>query len=85
KGKSVSAHSSDSRRWPYDSSRRDIESCYQSSRSRETESASEKHHNKRTSSQRMEALSESEGSAGGHWKSNPKRQKSSVEDDLSQP
>nr|GEZ87345.1 hypothetical protein [Tanacetum cinerariifolium] len=30
-------------------------------------------------------LSESEGSAGGHWKSKPKRQKSSVEDDLSQP
>nr|GEV92074.1 reverse transcriptase domain-containing protein [Tanacetum cinerariifolium] len=33
----------------------------------------------------MEALSESEGSTGGHWKSKPKRQKSSVEDDLSQP
>ncbi|GJV87468.1 hypothetical protein Tco_1531406 [Tanacetum coccineum] len=28
---------------------------------------------------------ESKGSAGGHWKSKPKRQKSSVEDDLSQP
>ncbi|GKF12150.1 reverse transcriptase domain-containing protein [Tanacetum coccineum] len=33
----------------------------------------------------MEVLSESEGSAGGHWKSKPKKQKSSVEDDLSQP
>ncbi|GJW61216.1 reverse transcriptase domain-containing protein [Tanacetum coccineum] len=33
----------------------------------------------------MESLSESEGSAGGHWKSKPKRQKSSIEDDLSQP
>ncbi|GKF81228.1 hypothetical protein Tco_0239830, partial [Tanacetum coccineum] len=33
----------------------------------------------------MEALSESEGSARGHWKSKPKKQKSSVEDDLSQP
>ncbi|GKA90245.1 reverse transcriptase domain-containing protein, partial [Tanacetum coccineum] len=33
----------------------------------------------------MEALSESEGSTGGHWKSKPKRQKSSIEDDLSQP
>ncbi|GKD89052.1 reverse transcriptase domain-containing protein, partial [Tanacetum coccineum] len=32
----------------------------------------------------MEALLESEGSAGGHWKSKTKRQKSSVEDDLSQ-
>ncbi|GJZ19429.1 reverse transcriptase domain-containing protein [Tanacetum coccineum] len=30
-------------------------------------------------------MSESEGSAGGHWKSKSKRQKSSVEDDLSQP
>nr|GEX47307.1 reverse transcriptase domain-containing protein [Tanacetum cinerariifolium] len=30
-------------------------------------------------------LSKSEGSAGGHWKSKPKRQKSSVKDDLSQP
>ncbi|GJW98933.1 hypothetical protein Tco_0180741 [Tanacetum coccineum] len=66
-------------------SRKDTESCYQSSRSRKTEFAYEKHHNKRTSSQRTEALSESEGSAGGHWKSKPKRQKSSIEDDLSQP
>ncbi|GKB72913.1 hypothetical protein Tco_0934325 [Tanacetum coccineum] len=32
-----------------------------------------------------EELSESEGSAGGHWKSKLKRPKSSVEDDLSQP
>ncbi|GJX90745.1 reverse transcriptase domain-containing protein [Tanacetum coccineum] len=47
--------------------------------------ASEKHHNKRTSSRRVEALLESEGSAGGHWKSKLKRQKSSIEDDLSQP
>ncbi|GJU50197.1 reverse transcriptase domain-containing protein [Tanacetum coccineum] len=47
--------------------------------------ASEKHHNKRASSRRVEALSESEGSTGGHWKSKPKRQKSSIEDDLSQP
>ncbi|GJY14946.1 reverse transcriptase domain-containing protein [Tanacetum coccineum] len=39
----------------------------------------------RESSRRAEALSESEGSAGGHWKSKSKKQKSSVEDDLSQP
>ncbi|GJZ81631.1 reverse transcriptase domain-containing protein [Tanacetum coccineum] len=39
----------------------------------------------RESSQRTEALSESEGSSGGYWKSKPKKQKSSVEDDLSQP
>nr|GEU64326.1 reverse transcriptase domain-containing protein [Tanacetum cinerariifolium] len=66
-------------------SRRDTERCYRSSRSRKIEIASEKRHNKRASSQRTEALSESEGSAGGHWKSKPKRQKSNVEDDLSQP
>ncbi|GJU49829.1 hypothetical protein Tco_1219384 [Tanacetum coccineum] len=53
KGKSVSVHSDDSRRW--------------------------------ASSRRTEELSESEGSAGGHWKSKLKRQKSSIEDDLSQP
>ncbi|GKB11766.1 reverse transcriptase domain-containing protein [Tanacetum coccineum] len=52
---------------------------------RETEVASEKHRHKREYSQRTEALLESEGSAGGHWKSKPKKQKSSVEDDLSQP
>ncbi|GKB23766.1 hypothetical protein Tco_0863167, partial [Tanacetum coccineum] len=85
KEKSVSAHSKDSRRRPYHSSRRDTESYYQSSRSREIEFTSEKHHNKRASSRRREALSESEGSAEGHWKSKPKRQKSSVENDVSQP
>ncbi|GJX83439.1 reverse transcriptase domain-containing protein [Tanacetum coccineum] len=85
KEKSVSAHSRDSRHRSYHNSRIDTKSCYQSSRSKETEFASKKHHNKRASSRRTEALSESEGSAGGHWKSKPKKQKSSVEDDLSQP
>ncbi|GKD63842.1 hypothetical protein Tco_1305950 [Tanacetum coccineum] len=85
KGKSISTYSNDSRRRSYHSSRRDTESCYQSSRPKGTEFASEKRHNKRVSSRRMEALSESEGSAGGHWKSKPKRQKSSIKDDLSQP
>ncbi|GKB13067.1 hypothetical protein Tco_0846990, partial [Tanacetum coccineum] len=85
KGKSVSVHSNDSRRWSHHSSRRDTESCHQSSRSRATESASERRYNKRASSRRTEELSESEGSAGGHWKSKLKRQKSSIEDDLSQP
>ncbi|GKA51252.1 hypothetical protein Tco_0744448 [Tanacetum coccineum] len=56
----------DSRRKSYHSSRRDTESCYQSSRSRGTEPASEKHHNKRASLHRAKALSESEGGAGGH-------------------
>ncbi|GKA55488.1 reverse transcriptase domain-containing protein [Tanacetum coccineum] len=85
KGKNVSAHSRDSRHMSYHSSRRDTKSCYQSSHSRETEIASEKRHRRRASSQRTEALSESEGSAIGHWKSKPKKQKSSVEDDMSQP
>ncbi|GJW46691.1 hypothetical protein Tco_0078337 [Tanacetum coccineum] len=66
KGKNISIYSNDSRCRSYHSSRRDTESCYQSSRSRETKFASEKRHNKRVSSRRMEALSESEGSAGGH-------------------
>nr|GEX98228.1 hypothetical protein [Tanacetum cinerariifolium] len=85
KGKSTSKYSNDSRHRSYHSSRRNTKSCYQSSRSRETEFASEKHHNKGVSSRRTEAMSESEGSAGGHWKSRPKRQKSSVKDDFSQP
>ncbi|GJW04934.1 reverse transcriptase domain-containing protein [Tanacetum coccineum] len=85
KGKSVSVYSDDSRRRSYHSSHRDTESCHQSSRSRTTEHASERRYNKRASSKRTEELSESEGSAGGHWKSKVKRPKSSVEDDLSQP
>ncbi|GJV00562.1 hypothetical protein Tco_1329832 [Tanacetum coccineum] len=85
KEKNMSAHSRDSRHRSHHSSRRDTGSYYQSSRSRETEFASEKHHDKRGSSRRTRALSESEGSAGEHWKSKPKKQKSCVEDDLSQP
>ncbi|GKD26053.1 reverse transcriptase domain-containing protein [Tanacetum coccineum] len=81
KGKSMSAHSNDSRRQSYHSSHKDTESCYQSSRSRGTEPASEKLHNKRASSHWTEALIESEGSAGGHWKSRSKKQRSSIEDD----
>nr|GEU74809.1 hypothetical protein [Tanacetum cinerariifolium] len=84
KGKSMSSYSNDSRHRLYHSSRKDTKRCYQSSRSRETEFVSEKHHNKRASSRRMEPLSETEGSTGRHWKSKQKRQKSSIEDDLSQ-
>nr|GEX83728.1 reverse transcriptase domain-containing protein [Tanacetum cinerariifolium] len=58
---------------------RDTKSCYQSSRSKETDIASEKHRHKREYSRRTEAVTESEGSAGGHWKSKPKKQKSSKE------
>ncbi|GJT97556.1 reverse transcriptase domain-containing protein [Tanacetum coccineum] len=86
KGKNVSAHSDDSRRQSYHSNQRDTKGCYQSSRSRGTEPASEKHHNKIASSHKTEALSESEGSARGQWKSRSKKQRSSIEDDdLSQP
>nr|GEU36850.1 reverse transcriptase domain-containing protein [Tanacetum cinerariifolium] len=60
KGKGTSAYSNDSKHRSYHSSRRDTESCYQSSRSKEMDFVSEKRHNKRTSSRRTEVLSESE-------------------------
>ncbi|GKC12947.1 hypothetical protein Tco_1009729, partial [Tanacetum coccineum] len=85
KGKSVSVHSDDSRSWSHHSSGRNTEIFHQISCSRATESASERRYNKRASSRRTKELSESEGSAGGHWKSKLKRQKSSIENDLSQP
>ncbi|GKD97889.1 hypothetical protein Tco_1381786, partial [Tanacetum coccineum] len=45
-----------------------------------------KHHSKRASLRRAEALSKSEDSIRGHWNSRSKKQRSSVEDDdLSQP
>nr|GEY63254.1 reverse transcriptase domain-containing protein [Tanacetum cinerariifolium] len=56
KGKSMFTHSNESRRPSYHSSRKDNKSCYQSSRSRGTEPASKKHHNKRASSHKTEAL-----------------------------
>nr|GEX15351.1 reverse transcriptase domain-containing protein [Tanacetum cinerariifolium] len=80
KGKSMSAYSNDSRRQSYHSSRRDTESCYQSSRSNGIEPAFEKHYNKRAPSHMTKALSKSEGSAGGHWKSRSKRKRLSIED-----
>nr|GEX31591.1 reverse transcriptase domain-containing protein [Tanacetum cinerariifolium] len=85
KEKNVTAHSRGSERKSYYSSRMDTESYYRSSRSKETEISFEKHRHKREYSRRVKAVSESEGSAGGHWKSKTKKQKSSVEDDLSQP
>ncbi|GJS40778.1 reverse transcriptase domain-containing protein [Tanacetum coccineum] len=48
-------------------------------------SAPEGRCHKRTSSRRTDELSESESSAGDHWKSKLKRQKSDIEDNLSQP
>nr|GEU49970.1 hypothetical protein [Tanacetum cinerariifolium] len=85
KEKNVSAHTRGSERKSYYNSCREAESCYQSSSSKEIEIASEKHRYKREYSRRTEAESESEGSAGGHWKSKPKKQKSNMEDDVSQP
>ncbi|GJU63543.1 hypothetical protein Tco_1245378 [Tanacetum coccineum] len=52
------------RHQPYHNSHRDTESCYQSSRSRRMKPASKKHHSRRASSRRTEALSESEENAG---------------------
>ncbi|GJR77597.1 hypothetical protein Tco_0089962 [Tanacetum coccineum] len=69
----------------YRSSHRDTKRCYQNSRSRITKPACKRRYNKRVPSKRTDELSESEGSAGGHWKSKVKRPKSSVEDSLSQP
>nr|GEU64219.1 reverse transcriptase domain-containing protein [Tanacetum cinerariifolium] len=66
KEKNVSAHSRGSERKSYYSSRKETESCYQSSLSEETEIASEKHRHKREYTRKMEAESESKGSAGGH-------------------
>ncbi|GJW52781.1 reverse transcriptase domain-containing protein [Tanacetum coccineum] len=48
-GKSVSVHSDDLRRWSHHSSRRVTKSCHQNSRSRATESASERRYTKRAS------------------------------------
>ncbi|GKA85057.1 reverse transcriptase domain-containing protein [Tanacetum coccineum] len=82
----MSAYSDDSRHQSYHNSRRDTESCYQSSHSRRTQPASKKHHSIKASSDRTEVLSEREDSARGHWKSRSKKQRSSIEDDdLSQP
>ncbi|GJS51050.1 hypothetical protein Tco_0624412 [Tanacetum coccineum] len=84
-GRSESPKKKGSERKTVFKSRRDTESCHQSSRSRTMEPASQRRYNKRASSRRTYELSECEGSAEGHWKSKVKRPKSSVEDDLSQP
>nr|GEU66295.1 reverse transcriptase domain-containing protein [Tanacetum cinerariifolium] len=85
KEKNVFAHFRGLEPKSYYSSRRDTESCYQSSLSKETEITFEKYRHKREYSRRTKAVSESEGSAGGHLKLKPNKQKLSVVDDLSQP
>ncbi|GJV67140.1 reverse transcriptase domain-containing protein [Tanacetum coccineum] len=58
----------------------------QSSRSRGTEPAPKRHHDRKAYSRKGGRMLESEDSAGGHWKSKSKKQRSSMEDeDLSQP
>ncbi|GKB93986.1 hypothetical protein Tco_0980123, partial [Tanacetum coccineum] len=75
-----------SRRQSYHSIRGDTKSCYQSSRSRGTEPAPKRHHDRKAYSRKGGRMSESEDSARGHWKSKSKNQRSSMEDeDLSQP
>ncbi|GJV58798.1 reverse transcriptase domain-containing protein [Tanacetum coccineum] len=67
-------------------SRGDTESYYQSSRSRGTEPTPKRHHDRKAYSRNGGRMSESEDSAGGHWKSKSKKKRSSMEDeDLSQP
>ncbi|GJZ70232.1 reverse transcriptase domain-containing protein [Tanacetum coccineum] len=57
-----------------------------SSRSRGTEPAPKRHHDRKAYSHKGGRMLESEDSAGGHWKSKSKRQRSSIEDeDLSHP
>ncbi|GJY35652.1 reverse transcriptase domain-containing protein [Tanacetum coccineum] len=75
-----------SRRQSHHSSREDTESYYQNSRSRGTEPAPKRHHDRKACSRKGGRMSESEDSAGEHWKSKSKKQRSSMEDkDLSRP
>ncbi|GJY12625.1 hypothetical protein Tco_0381934 [Tanacetum coccineum] len=86
KEKGMSAYSGSSRRQSHHNSRRDTESYYQSSHSRGTKPAPKRHHDRKAYSRKGGRMLESKDSAGGHWKSKSKKQRSSMEDkDLSQP
>ncbi|GJV49534.1 hypothetical protein Tco_1439746 [Tanacetum coccineum] len=74
KEKGMSAYSGSSRRQSYHNSRGDTESYYQSSRSRGTEPAPKRHHDRKAYSRKGGRMSESEDSAGGHWKSKSTKQ-----------
>ncbi|GJX56965.1 hypothetical protein Tco_0286862 [Tanacetum coccineum] len=63
KEKGMSAYSGSLRRRSHHSSRGDTESYYQSSRSRETEHAPKRHHNRKAYSRKGGRMSESEDSA----------------------
>ncbi|GJR39971.1 reverse transcriptase domain-containing protein [Tanacetum coccineum] len=81
KEKGMSAYSGSSRRQSHHSSRGDTESYYQSSRSRGMEPAPKRHHDRKAYSRKGGRMSENEDSAGGHWKSKSKKQRSSMEDE----
>ncbi|GJS83076.1 hypothetical protein Tco_0749617 [Tanacetum coccineum] len=66
KEKSMSAYSGSSRRQSHHSSREDTESYYQNSRSRGTEPAPKRHHDRKACSRKGGRMSESEASAGEH-------------------
>ncbi|GJT71961.1 reverse transcriptase domain-containing protein [Tanacetum coccineum] len=86
KEKGMSAYSDSLRHRSHHSSHGDTESYYQSSRSRGTEPAPKRHHDRKAYLRKEGRMSESEDSAGGHWKSKSKKQRTSMEDeDLSQP
>ncbi|GKA81198.1 reverse transcriptase domain-containing protein [Tanacetum coccineum] len=86
KEKGMFAYSDSSRRQSYHSSREDTESYYQNSRSQGTEPAPKRHHERKACLRKGERMSKSEDSAGEHWKSKSKKQRSSMEDkDLSRP
>ncbi|GJT89768.1 reverse transcriptase domain-containing protein [Tanacetum coccineum] len=72
----MSAYSGSLRRQSHHSSRGDTESYYQSSRSGGTEPAPKRHHDRKTYSRIEGRMSESEDSAGEHWKSKSKKQRS---------
>ncbi|GKB84330.1 hypothetical protein Tco_0956602 [Tanacetum coccineum] len=84
KEKGMSAYSGSSRRRSDHSSRGDTKSYYQSSRSRGTDPAPKRHHDRNAYSRKGGRMSKSEDSAGGHWKSKSKKQRSSIEDEDSQ-
>ncbi|GJT84974.1 reverse transcriptase domain-containing protein [Tanacetum coccineum] len=77
----MSAYSGSSKRQSYHSSRGDTESYYQSSRSRGTEPAPKRHHDRKAYSRKGGRMSKSGDSARGHSKSKSKKQRSSVEDE----
>ncbi|GKA36883.1 reverse transcriptase domain-containing protein [Tanacetum coccineum] len=80
KGRSVSAHPSDSRPQQHRNAQREAKSRYQGSRSIKTKPIPKKRYHEGAFSHRTKAFSESEDSEG-HWKSRLKKQKSEDPED----